>query len=126
MKKKWKEILCDIEEDKSATVVLIERMKDSIDYLEEKFKSIDAELRLMRQVISNDTATRTKNLIDVLLTNNFEKDDNGDFSCVAIFPYRGEPYLVKDGKKINLSNMKNITISYDKADRNIELTLDNY
>lgn len=119
MKKEYKEML-------DMTVESLGKMEDSVGYLEEKFKSIDAELRLMRQVVYNDSVARTKNLVDVLLTKNFEKDDNGDFSCVAIFSYRGDPYLVKDGKKIDLSNMKNITISYDKADRNVELTLDNY
>lgn len=61
-------------------------------------------------------------LTDTLMNNRYEDDTT--LSTVVIVPYRGKPYVYKDGKKLSSDTMTSFDVSW-AWDRKAEVTVNN-
>lgn len=57
-----------------------------------------------------------------LMTSSFENDKNNQIEVVVFIPYRGIPYVFKDGKKVSTDHMTSFDVGW-AYDRKTEVTV---
>ena len=59
-----------------------------------------------------------------LMTSSFENNNNNQIEVAVFVPYRGTPYVYKDGKKVSTDHMTSFDIDWAN-DRRTEVTVRN-
>lgn len=57
-----------------------------------------------------------------LMTSSFENNNNNQIEVAVFIPYRGMPYVFKDGKKVSTDNMTSFDVDW-VCDRKTEVTV---
>ena len=82
---------------------IIKHYEEEIDSLR---KSLNVQAELNRQ----------------LMANTFENNNNNQIEVAVFVPYRGKPYVYKDGKKVSTDHMTSFDIDW-AYDRKTEVTV---
>lgn len=105
---------------------VLEEFKDKLNVIYSKLQSLDYAINKLTNNQDNiDKLTEvihTQNLIINSIIN--DKYTDNSLSVVIIKPYRGRPYIIKDGRRIDTENMTGFDADWS-WDRDIEIIVRN-
>ena len=102
----------------------ISELRKQIDGL---YNAIDKRLYILKHYEEEiDNLRRNLNiqteLYQQLMTSSFENNNNNQIEVAVFVPYRGTPYVYKDGKKVSTDHMTSFDIDWAN-DRRTEVTV---
>ena len=93
------------------------------EYLTSIYNAIYDKKRSDKNIeLLTETIHKQSKMIDEILTNTYENDTQ--FEAVVFVPYRGKPYIFKDGKRVGFDSMTGFNVDWN-CDRKTELTIRN-
>ena len=107
---------------------ILEAIKDvksdmSVYYREISKGFVDARIERRTVEELSETLKYYANLYNQIMSEKYENDDNA-FEAVVFVPYRGNPLVFKDGKKISTDTMSGFDVDWS-WDRKTEVTIRN-
>ena len=107
----FKKILQEIEELRKQ----INGLYDAI--TNRSLKHYEEEINSLRKSLNMQTELNRQ-----LMTSSFENNRNNQIEVAVFVPYRGTPYVFKDGKKVSTDHMTSFDIDWS-YDRKTEVTV---
>lgn len=99
-------------------------LREDIKILKEQYRSVESKLNSDKNytdfLISK--LEKEEKFINQLMTNSFENNNNNQIEVAVFVPYRGTPYVYKDGKKVSTDHMTSFDIDW-AYDRKTEVTV---
>ena len=95
----------------------IDGLYDAITKPSYVLKHYEEEIDSLRKRLNMQTELNRQ-----LITNSFENNHNNQIEVAVFVPYRGTPYVFKDGKKVSTDHMTSFDIDWS-YDRKTEVTV---
>ncbi len=105
---------------------VLNEFKDKLKTIYDEIRGPDCKLCDIESRQNNterlaEMINRQNLIIDSLINNKYTSDS---ISVVIIKPYRGRPYIVKDGKRLDTNTMTGFDVDWDRG-RDIEIKIRN-
>ena len=95
----------------------IDGLYNAIDKRSYILKHYEEEINSLRRNLNIQTE-----LYQQLMTSSFENNNNNQIEVAVFIPYRGKPYVFKDGKKVSTDHMTSFDVDW-AYDRKTEVTV---
>lgn len=109
----FKKILQEISELRKQ----IDCLYNAIDKRSYILKHYEEEIDSLRRNLNTQTELNRQ-----LMTSSFENNNNNQIEVAVFVPYRGKPYIFKDGKEVSTGHMTSFDIDW-AYDRKTEVTV---
>ena len=102
----------------------IGELRKQIDDLYNAINNESCKLKRYERIIDSlkESLNVQGELNQQLITGSFENNNNNQIEVAVFIPYRGMPYVFKDGKKVSTDNMTSFDVDW-AYDRRTEVTV---